>query len=210
MTNETCANCGIYKDLHPVSGVFYGKPKEVCKKFIPCKDCMVLHSPENCPQNNGTKHTSVPQNSGITQESYRPKPQNHKLDENTLFPIREETGSGDSLSDLSKEDLKENLVIAIGNIARLEKKVNKRRNKQEGFAWGEGYQKAKEDYDKEKKEAVKNLKEEIEERIAEVRNPDNCEENKGSNGNCKICNNIEWTLKDELERIDKIFGGALV
>ena len=81
MTNEICADpdCGHLKEEHDIYGFrcHAHQGRCPCKKFIPCKDCMVLHSPENCPQNNGTKDTSVPQNSGITQESYRPKPQNH-------------------------------------------------------------------------------------------------------------------------------------
>jgi len=47
--------------------------------------------------------------------------------------------------ELSREDLENNLLIAIDNIESLEKKVNKRRNMGENFAWMKGYRKGKQD-----------------------------------------------------------------
>ncbi len=102
-TGVPCANCGHSKNMHEKDkkGVFCMKNFCECEKFKAqkyyCKDCMVLHSPENCPQNNGTKHTSVPQNSGIIQESYRPKPQNHSPSNSGSTPdgsMKESWGNG--------------------------------------------------------------------------------------------------------------------
>ncbi len=57
------------------------------------------------------------------------KAQNHKLDENTLFPIREETGSGDSLSDKmskDKEDLKDGAYVLTQKDVKEAVKKNKK------------------------------------------------------------------------------------
>ncbi len=67
MTNEICEEIKpeiehIVRQAHMNDGEGYDASnycvgcveraiEETCKKFIPCKDCMVLHSPENCPQN---------------------------------------------------------------------------------------------------------------------------------------------------------------
>ena len=65
-------------------------------------------------------------------------------------------------STLSKDDLINNLKIAIKNIKRLERKVNKRMNTPEGFAWGNGYDVGKEKgYSLAKSETLKKVFEEI-------------------------------------------------
>ena len=59
LNNEICADpeCGHLKEEHDIYGFrcHAHQGRCPCKKFIPCKDCMVLHSPENCPQNNNPK-----------------------------------------------------------------------------------------------------------------------------------------------------------